>query len=142
MPGAFEDDDSGDVQLLKVMSVKFSKAISCVDQVEAFELIKKLSNYLEDSSATLQNFPDFDTLYKAAEQSQENLIAEMEGIADSTPGVDIINPGPKTKARASAKIDSDYLGDFNMIKDIVRAAFITNKDNDFKSILKIYKKCK
>jgi hypothetical protein len=66
----------------------------------------------------------------------------MEGIAEEVPGVEIINPGVKTFARAEAKVNSDYLGEHNKIKDIVRAAFMTTKDNDFKSILKIYKKCK
>jgi len=66
----------------------------------------------------------------------------MEGIAEEVPGVKIINPGVKSFARAKAKINADYLGDYNKIKDVARAAFVTTKDNDFKSILKIYKKCK
>jgi len=40
------EDDTHEVKLMKKMSVKFSRAMSVVDQGEAFELIKKLSNYL------------------------------------------------------------------------------------------------
>ena len=44
--GEIDADDSTEVKLIKRMSVKFSRAVSVVDQGEAFELIKKLSNYL------------------------------------------------------------------------------------------------
>jgi len=56
--------------------------------------------------------------------------------------VEIINPSVKSKERAKEKVDNDYLGEHNRIKDICRAAFITKTDNDFKAILKIFQKCK
>ena len=63
-------------------------------------------------------------------------------MAEDMDGIEIVNPGVKSRERASAKVETDYLGDHNMIKDIVRAAFMTKADSDFKSILRIFKRCK
>lgn len=94
----------GDNALVKNFSVKFSSAISMMDQGAAFTMIKQLSNFLEETGQLEQNYATFDDLYVQAERAQEALIAEMERIAAEVPGVEIINPGVKTKERAFSKV--------------------------------------
>jgi len=58
----FQDDDE-EVKMLKSVSMKFTSALSAVDQGCAFELIKKLSNFLEETGKLEQNYDTFDTMY-------------------------------------------------------------------------------